>query len=89
MAIDTGKILDAAVISKLCKICNKSLVDKSSSAYAAWKTKHREKGKCLCNHEGPSTNMETAAAKMILSCSVEKHKMRYSKILSNGDNKTI
>ena len=33
--------------------------------------------------------METAAAKAIWSRSIEKHKMRYTAVLSDGDNKTL
>ena len=44
---------------------------------------------CFKNFDGPSTGMETAAAKAIWSRSVAKHKMRYTTVLSDGDNKTL
>ena len=89
MLVDTGKILDAAVISKSCEICEKSLLEKTSPEYEEWKKEHQEQGKCLCNHKGPSSSMETAAAKIIWSRSVTKHKMCYTQVLCDGDNKTV
>ena len=41
------------------------------------------------NFDGPSTGMETAAAKAIWSRSIAKHKMRYVAMLGDGDNKTL
>lgn len=89
MSVDTGEILDAEVISKVCETCQRSTLDKNSPEYALWLQQHKESGNCFCNFEGPSTGMETAAAKTLWSRSIAKHKMRYIAILSDGDNKTL
>ena len=89
MSIDTGEILDAEVVSKTCEICQRCKYDKNSTEFEQWQEEHISKGECQCNFDGPSTNMETAAAKAIWSRSVIKHKMRYVSILCDGDNKTI
>ena len=89
ISIDTGEILDAEVVSKTCEICQRSTLDRKSAEFESWEQKHKESGQCYCNFDGPSTGMETAAAKAIWSRSIAKHKMRYVAMLGDGDNKTL
>ena len=60
MAIETGKILDFEVLSKDCSVCMKNL-----HADEEWQQHHAETGQCEKNCEGPSTAMETLAAKAL------------------------
>ena len=88
-SVDIGEILDAEVISKTCEICQHSKLDKTSSEFELWQQNHIQKHECLANFDGPSTSMETAAAKAIWSRSVATHNLRYTSILCDGDNKTL
>ena len=89
ISIDTGEILDAEVISKTCEACQRAPYSKGTLEYKQWLEKHTRERKCFKNFDGPSTGMETAAAKAIWSRSEVKHKMRYTTVLSDGDNKTL
>ena len=89
MSVDTGEILDAEIISKTCEVCDRCCLDKTSKEFETRKTEHVKSGKCLSKYEGSSTGMETAAAKKIWSRLISKHKLRYTKILCDGDNKTL
>ena len=84
MSVDTGEVLDAVSLSKDCQTCIKNK-DKDDE----WKRCHVESGLCEKNFDGPSSSMETAAAKILWSRSLEKHNMRYTVLLSDGDNKTL
>ena len=64
-SVDTGEILDAEVISKTCEICLHSKLDKTSSQFELWQQNHIKENECLANFDGPSTSMETVAAKAI------------------------
>ena len=83
MSVDTGEVLDAHILSKDCSICAKN-----SGADDEWKKHHIESGQCEKNCEGPSTSMETEAAKVMWLRSKERG-LRYTTVLSDGDNKTI
>jgi len=89
MSVDTGAILDAVVLSKTCSACQKHLAEKNPEEFKLWQLKHKEDGECEQNFDGPSTNMETAAAKLLWARSVRIHNMRYVRVLSDGDNKTL
>ena len=89
MSVDTGQILDAVVLSKSCPTCEKNRNAKSREDFDAWYVQHKESGNCQQNFDGPSTSMETEAAKIIWQRSIELHKMQYINILSDGDNKTL
>ena len=77
MSVDTGKILDAVVISKTCTICEKHASDKSAEKFEAWQMQHQQSGQCEKNFDGPNTNMETEAAKILWAQSLEMHNMQY------------
>ena len=66
-SIDTEEILDAEIICKTCKTCQRSPYPKDSAECKQWQKKHISEGKCFRNFDGPSTDMETAAAKAIWS----------------------
>ena len=83
MAIETGEILDFEILSKHCSVRMKNL-----HADEEWHQHHAESGQCEKNCEGPSTAMETLAAKALWARSLNKG-LRYSTVLSDGDNKTL
>ena len=83
MSVDTGEVLDVEVLSKDCSVCSKNV-----NADDSWKKSHFESGECEKNCDGPSTSMEIAAAK-ILWLRSKKKGLRYTTVLSDGDNKTI
>ena len=47
VSIDTGEILDAAVISKTCETCQRSPYPKNSAEFKQWQEKHISEGKCF------------------------------------------
>ena len=49
--------------------------------------KHRDSGNS--NHTGSSPAMEAEGASILWARSVEKHKLRYTIVISDGDAKTI
>ena len=87
--IDTGEILDAEVTSKTCETCQRSPYTKDSAKCKKWQEKHISEGKCFRNFDGPSTGMETAAAKAIWSRFISKYKIQYTVLLNGRDNKTM
>ena len=83
MSIDTGEVLDVEVLSKDCSICSKNPNPDDN-----WKKLHDESGFCEKNCDGPSTSMETQAAKLLWLRSKENG-LQYTTVLSDGDNKTL
>ncbi|XP_046680753.1 uncharacterized protein LOC124367720 [Homalodisca vitripennis] len=72
-SIDSGKVMDVAVVSKYC-IC----VDKQNhDAY------------CYANHKGSSGSMEGAGIRQIFLRSEEKYKVRYVSYLGDGDSSSF
>ena len=84
MSVDTGDVLDAVALSKDCSVCLNNL-DKDDE----WKNAHADSGLCEKNFDGPSSSMETKAATILWSRSIEKHGLRYTTLLADGDNKTL
>ena len=50
-----------------------------------WYKKHLEVGNCQKNYSGSSNAMEREAAQIIWQRSIERHNMRYTVILSDGN----
>lgn len=73
-SMDTGKVLDAVVLSKHCSCSKMTKLGKS----------HAEK--CTKNYEGSSGGMEVAAAKEVFKRSELKRGVRYVKYLGDGDS---
>ena len=86
--METGKVLDTQVHSKLCNICcakEETLPDKTSDAYITWYEGH--KPACTRNTEVSSNAMEAQGAKEMWNRSVEKNRMRYTTFVGDGDSK--
>ena len=83
--IMTGLVIDYELMSKYCQSCkNKEAEGCSEEQWTHWIEQHE--ADCHINHRGSSKAMEQQAAKIIWSRSVERHKLRYTEMLSDGDS---
>ena len=86
MSIDTGKVLDAEPLTKVCKKCQlHSHLDKDSEEYHRWRAEHNN---CKANYKGSAPAMESEGADRIFRRSVATHKLRYTDLYSDGDSKS-
>ena len=86
MSIDSGKVLDAEPLSKVCKQCQlHSHLDKDSEEYRRWRAEHNN---CKANYKGSAPAMEAEGADRIFRRSVATHKLRYTDLYSDGDSKS-
>ena len=77
-----GKVLDFVVLTKYCKECEYwSHKDHESTQYHKW---HR----CKANYTGSSASMESSGAVQLWSRTGEKRKIRYTKMIADGDSKS-
>ena len=85
---ETGQVLDVEVLSKSCKVCKKAEISKGSESeeFLEWMAKHQDS--CNSNYTGSSPAMEAEGASILWARSVEKNKLRYTVVISDGD-KTI
>lgn len=83
----TGECLDVELMSKYCVQCSSYQGAKEGDEYEQWYKKHKDV--CTATHHGSSPAMELAGARKIFSRSVQKYKLRYSTVISDGDSKTI
>lgn len=87
-AWDTGQVLDVEVLSKFCDLCNaKRHIDPTSVEFLDWWEVHQ--ANCSANYYGSSGAMEAAGALRIWKRSIEKHKLRYTAMISDGDSSTF
>ena len=86
--VHTGLVLDLAVVSLYCQSCThtKACHDGTNNAeYKTWKKQHTGWNG---NYTGTSGGMEADAAETLWSRSVDRHKFRYTTLLSDGDSNT-
>ena len=86
----TGLAVDYVILSKNCAMCNRmetKLTDEHE--FENWKKMHIESGVCEKNFDGSSGSMEIRAAEILWRRSIEKHNLRYTIMLSDGDCKTF
>ncbi|XP_068672674.1 uncharacterized protein [Montipora foliosa] len=87
MSIDSGRVLDAEPLSKVCKQCQRhSHLDKDSEEYRHWRADHNN---CKSNYKGSAPAMEAEGADRIFRRSVITHKLRYAELYSDGDSKSF
>lgn len=84
----TGLVIDFEVLSTYCHACslkkNASREGKITvEEYNSWKETHTD---CAKNFEGSSKAMEQEAAKRMWARSVDRHQVRYTEMLSDGDS---
>jgi hypothetical protein len=83
----TGEVLDTELVSKYCAACALYKGDKEGEEYEEWYKRH--KPNCTRTHTGSSPAMELKGARKIFTRSVDKYKLRYSTVISDGDSKTV
>lgn len=82
----TGLVVDHIVLSNFCLGC--SLGPKpSEQGYTAWHTTHVPD--CQKNIDCKAGQMEVQAALIMFQRSLEKYKLRYTTMLSDGDSRTF
>ena len=86
---ETGQVLDVEVLSKSCKVCKEAEISMGSESeeFLEWMAKHQDS--CNSNYTGSFPAMEAEGASILWARSVEKHKLRYTVVISDGDAKTI
>ncbi|GFN88663.1 hypothetical protein PoB_001516900 [Plakobranchus ocellatus] len=57
--------------------------------YEQWRQEHIEKGECTINFEGSSSMMEVRAAEVLWSQSVQRHNLRSTTMVSDGESKAF
>ena len=82
LSASTGKVLDYAVISKICSQCQQNKSRMTKEEFEMWFQNHDCKG----NFAGSSPSMETACAKAMWSKSLE-YSVHYKYMVSDGDSK--
>ena len=77
------------VLSKSCKVCKEAqrTMGSESQEFLNWMKKHQDS--CNSNFNGSSPAMEAEGASILWSRSVEKNKLLYTVVISDGDAKTI
>lgn len=86
--METGEVLDYVVKSKICFECKaRSNWEKISERYKNWYRKHEKE--CAINHIESSGEMEKAAAVTMFLRSIEKHKLRYTVYVGDGDSSSF
>ena len=84
---DTGLVLDYQPYSKYCHACAIKLSKhkEDSAEFRTWYEAH--KPNCDINFTGSSGAMEVQSCVEMFRRSLEKHKIRYTSLLSDGDSK--
>lgn len=86
---DTGRVLDAHVLSKFCGSCSRmrTRLGETSLEFRKWYKRHKKR--CTVNHKGSSPAMEMQGALVLWRRSVERLNLRYTTVVSDGDSKTV
>ena len=85
----TKKVLDYALLNRICEKCNRwneKRKESSPESYKLWYDTH--KPFCHKNVGGSRQSMEPEAAKIIWGRSVEKNQLCYSTFIGDGDSKS-
>ena len=89
IAWESGQVLDYEIKSKRCNLCSRmqTRLGKDTAEFGEWFEGH--KVKCQRNYSGSSPAMEMEAAVDLFSRSEELLHLRYTKVICDGDSKTI
>ena len=82
--LQTGLVLDYAVVSKYCHACKlkaKKCGGMETAAFQLWYRDHQAEDECEQDFVGTSGAMEVEAAKRLWARSLELHNMRYTGML--------
>lgn len=87
IGMNTGKVLDTEVKSKMCKSCEYwAKQDPNTEKYRNWAATHD--ADCTMTHEGSSGSMEASGTCAIFGRSVELYNLRYTGFVGDGDTNT-
>ena len=84
----TGFGIDYHVMSNFCHKCattGETMKESGPDAHSMWYNEHREH--CQKNFEGNPDMMKVEGIMVLWGCSVEKHRMIYTTMLSDGKSK--
>ena len=86
ISIKNGKVLDVEPMSRYCKGCvqNEHLKKSNPMAFREWQANHI----CMKNTDGFAGGMEVTGGQRIFNRSIDKYKLWYSEVFSDGDSKT-
>ena len=89
LSLETGQVLDVAVLSKSCKVCKEAehSMGSESEEFLDWMAKHQDSYNA--NYTGSSPVMEAEGVSILWARSVAKNKLRYTIVISDGDAKII
>lgn len=82
--IFSGYVLDFQVLSNFCLGCELGPKD-DDPEYSEWRVRH----KCQKNTSSKPGQMEVEAAKILFGRSLEKHGLRYTTMLCDGDSRAF
>lgn len=82
ISVETGKCLDAEVLTNTCKGCRHWESRKGTKEYEKWQLTHN----CRVNHTGSAGAMESVGAVRIFSRSEDQRHLRYTQYLGDGDS---
>ena len=87
ISIDSGKVLDTAILSKSCKGCTRmqAINAKDPHPYDKWNAAH----KCTLNYKDSSSAMEKVGAEKIFKQLVTKYNLYYTYFYGDGDFKAF
>jgi len=85
----SGKVLDIFVKSSYCKSCESWKKKLTTAEYDEWYNNHIENNECSANHQGTAGNMEASSVLAMFQRSFEKHGLRYTNYIGDGDSKTF
>ena len=81
---DVGKCIDYRVLSKKCNTCSKWESKKGTVEYEKFISDHE----CPINHVGSAGSVEAKGVVDCFQSSVDNRKLRYTKLIGDGDSKT-
>lgn len=87
ISVVTGEVLNYVVKTLHCKSCSVNKNKLSKEKFSEWYGPH--KTSCPINHTGASGNMEAAAAIEMFLRSVEKHSLKYTIYVGDGDSSSF
>ena len=76
------KCIDVEVKTKVCKSCTFCEKKKGIDTNNTWKESH----KCMINHNGSASSIESESVISIFSRSITNSKMRYKTFIGDGDS---
>ena len=87
MSWDSGQVLDAVVLSKQCNVCKLKESTMDEQKFLDWYVAHKES--CNSNYSGSSPAMEAEGTSCFFALSVERHGIRNTRVISDGDAKSV